>query len=88
MIAEVAYVGNKITHLFWNRQDNANDPLLLAQYGARLERFGAQSLLRQSHGRRAQLPNVSAQAVAPSVPALSGRAAHPPANYGDATISA
>ena len=36
MIAEVAYVGSKITHLFWNRQDNANDPLLLAQYGTRL----------------------------------------------------
>ena len=36
MIAEVAYVGNKITHLFWNRQDNANDPLLLAQWGSKL----------------------------------------------------
>jgi len=36
MIAEVAYVGNKITHLFWNRQDNANDPLLLQQWGTRL----------------------------------------------------
>jgi hypothetical protein len=36
MIAEVAYVGNKITHLFWNRMDNANDPLLLSQWGARL----------------------------------------------------
>jgi hypothetical protein len=36
MIAEVAYVGNKITHLFWNRQDNANDPLLLSQWGTRL----------------------------------------------------
>ncbi|MFN7920859.1 MAG: carboxypeptidase regulatory-like domain-containing protein [Bryobacteraceae bacterium] len=30
MVAEVAYVGNKITHLFWNRQDNQNDPLLAA----------------------------------------------------------
>ncbi len=29
MVAEVAYVGNKITHLFWNRQDNENDPLLV-----------------------------------------------------------
>ena len=36
MIAEVAYVGSKITHLFWNRQDNANDPLLLSQWGSRL----------------------------------------------------
>ena len=36
MIAEVGYVGNKITHLFWNRQDNANDPLLLQQYGTSL----------------------------------------------------
>jgi hypothetical protein len=36
MIAEVAYVGNKITHLFWNRQDNANNPLLLEQWGQRL----------------------------------------------------
>ena len=36
MIAEVAYVGSKITHLFWNRQDNANDPLLLQQWGPRL----------------------------------------------------
>ncbi|MGH9660635.1 MAG: hypothetical protein ACRD96_18945, partial [Bryobacteraceae bacterium] len=36
MIAEVAYVGSKTTHLFWNRQDNANDPLLLSQWGSRL----------------------------------------------------
>ncbi len=36
MVAEVAYVGTKITHLFWNRQDNANDPLLLSQWGPRL----------------------------------------------------
>ncbi|MDX1979338.1 MAG: carboxypeptidase regulatory-like domain-containing protein [Bryobacteraceae bacterium] len=36
MVAEVAYVGSKITHLFWNRQDNANDPLLLEQWGSRL----------------------------------------------------
>ena len=35
-VAEVAYVGSKITHLFWNRQENANDPLLLAQWGSRL----------------------------------------------------
>ena len=33
---EVAYVGSKITHLFWNRQENANDPLLLSQWGTRL----------------------------------------------------
>ncbi|MBK5295496.1 MAG: TonB-dependent receptor [Acidobacteriia bacterium] len=36
LVAEVAYVGSKITHLFWNRQDNANDPLLLEQWGSRL----------------------------------------------------
>ncbi|MEO8127772.1 MAG: carboxypeptidase regulatory-like domain-containing protein [Bryobacteraceae bacterium] len=36
MVAEVAYVGSKISHLFWNRQDNANDPLLLAQWGSKL----------------------------------------------------
>jgi hypothetical protein len=36
MLAEVAYVGTKTTHLFWNRMDNANDPLLLDQWGARL----------------------------------------------------
>ncbi|HUQ91020.1 MAG TPA: carboxypeptidase regulatory-like domain-containing protein [Bryobacteraceae bacterium] len=30
MIAEVAYVGSKITHLFWNRQDNQNNPLLVS----------------------------------------------------------
>ncbi len=35
-VAEVAYVGSKITHLFWNRQDNANDPLLLSQWGSQL----------------------------------------------------
>ena len=36
MLAEVAYVGSKITHLFWNRQENANDPILLQQWGTRL----------------------------------------------------
>jgi outer membrane receptor protein involved in Fe transport len=36
MIAELAYVGTKTTHLFWNRFDNANDPLLLQQWGSRL----------------------------------------------------
>lgn len=33
---EVAYVGTKATHLFWNRFDNANDPLLLSQWGPRI----------------------------------------------------
>jgi hypothetical protein len=36
MLFEVGYVGSKITHLFWNRMENANDPLLLGQWGARL----------------------------------------------------
>jgi hypothetical protein len=36
MLAEVAYVGTKTTHLFWNRMENANDPLLLDQWGAGL----------------------------------------------------
>ena len=35
-MAEVAYVGTKTTHLFWNRMDNANNPLLLEQYGSHL----------------------------------------------------
>ncbi|MCC6368228.1 MAG: TonB-dependent receptor [Bryobacterales bacterium] len=35
-LVEVAYVGTKATHLFWNRMDNANDPLLLSQYGSKL----------------------------------------------------
>ncbi|MGI8990560.1 MAG: carboxypeptidase regulatory-like domain-containing protein [Bryobacteraceae bacterium] len=29
LIAEVGYVGSKMTHLFWNRQNNQNDPALL-----------------------------------------------------------
>lgn len=37
MIGEVAYVGSKITHLFWNRQENANNPLLLSQWGSGLD---------------------------------------------------
>jgi carboxypeptidase family protein len=36
LLAEVAYVGSKATHLFWNRMDNADDPLLLQQYGSHL----------------------------------------------------
>lgn len=36
LVAEVGYVGSKTTHLFWNRMDNANDPLLLEQWGSRL----------------------------------------------------
>jgi hypothetical protein len=35
-LLEVGYVGSKTTHLFWNRFENANDPLLLSQYGPRL----------------------------------------------------
>jgi hypothetical protein len=35
-VAEVGYVGSKTTHLFWNRMENANNPGLLEQYGARL----------------------------------------------------
>lgn len=35
-LVEVAYVGTKTTHLFWNRFDNANDPLLLSQWGSRI----------------------------------------------------
>lgn len=35
-MVEVGYVGTKTTHLFWNRMDNANDPLLLQQWGSRL----------------------------------------------------
>jgi hypothetical protein len=29
LLAEVAYVGSKMTHLFWNRQNNENNPLEL-----------------------------------------------------------
>jgi hypothetical protein len=29
MLAEVGYVGSKMTHLFWNRQNNEDNPLLL-----------------------------------------------------------
>ena len=36
LLAEVAYVGSKATHLFWNRMDNADDPLLLQQYGSHI----------------------------------------------------
>ena len=36
LMAEVAYVGSKATHLFWNRMDNADDPLVLQQYGSHL----------------------------------------------------
>jgi hypothetical protein len=35
-LVEVGYVGSKTTHLFWNRFENANDPLLLSQWGPRL----------------------------------------------------
>jgi hypothetical protein len=35
-MVEVAYVGTKTTHLFWNRFENANDPLLLGTWGSRL----------------------------------------------------
>jgi Carboxypeptidase regulatory-like domain/TonB dependent receptor len=30
LLAEIAYVGSKMTHLFWNRQNDANNPLLLS----------------------------------------------------------
>lgn len=36
-LLEVAYVGTKTTHLFWNRMENANDPLILDQYGSRIQ---------------------------------------------------
>lgn len=36
VLAEVGYSGSKTTQLFWNRFDNANDPLLLQQWGSRL----------------------------------------------------
>jgi hypothetical protein len=36
LLLEVGYAGSKSTRLFWNRFDNANDPLLLQQWGARL----------------------------------------------------
>lgn len=35
-MVEADYVGTKTTHLFWNRMDNANNPLLLQQYGPHL----------------------------------------------------
>jgi hypothetical protein len=37
MMAEVAYVGSKATHLFWNRMDNAVDPLNAGIYGSSLD---------------------------------------------------
>ena len=36
VLVEAGYVGSKTTHLFWNRFDNATDPLLLSQWGPRL----------------------------------------------------
>lgn len=37
LLAEVAYVGSKATHLFWNRMDNAVDPLNLNIYGSKID---------------------------------------------------
>src|SRR5262249_34425386 len=37
LLAEVAYVGSKATHLFWNRMDNAVNHLVLDQYGHRAD---------------------------------------------------
>ncbi len=36
-LAEIAYVGSKATHLFWNRMDNAVDPLNADIYGSKLD---------------------------------------------------
>lgn len=35
-LVEAGYVGSKTTHLFWNRMENANDPILLQQWGRHL----------------------------------------------------
>jgi len=37
LLVEVAYVGSKATHLFWNRMDNAVNPLVLDQYGRNVD---------------------------------------------------
>src|SRR5260370_5253470 len=37
LLAEIAYVGSKATHLFWNRMDNAVNPLVLDQYGSKVD---------------------------------------------------
>ncbi|HZT31622.1 MAG TPA: carboxypeptidase-like regulatory domain-containing protein [Bryobacteraceae bacterium] len=38
LLAEIAYVGSKATHLFWNRMDNAVDPLNLNTYGPNVDK--------------------------------------------------
>src|SRR5262249_44964078 len=55
---EVAYVGTKTTHLFWNRMENANDPLLLQQWGSKLNDVVANPFYGKIQGGSLSFPTV------------------------------
>jgi hypothetical protein len=57
-LAEVAYVGTKTTHLFWNRMENANDPLLLSQWGSKLNDVVPNPFYGKFQGGIAAFPTV------------------------------
>ena len=66
LLVEVGYVGSKVTHLYWNRQHNQNDPAD-TEYGSALTSLVAESLLRYDHhgsGKHAKR-SPSAQALRP-----------------------
>ena len=79
MVAEVAYVGSKITHLFWNRQENANDPLLLSQWGTRLNDVVPNPYFGKVTVGTSQLPDGRAEATTAAIPAIPADPGHPPA---------
>jgi len=72
LLVEGAYVGSKITHTFWNRQRNANDPLLLSQWGSRLLDRVPNPYFGKVPAGVLSFPHRREASTAEALPALSG----------------
>ena len=77
LMAEVAYVGSKATHLFWNRMDNAVDPLN-AELRPEPGQGCGESLLWRDPGRYRRVPHGCPEPASTALPAISADSGRPP----------
>src|SRR5258708_21214623 len=68
LLVEVAYVGSKTTHLFWNRMDNAVNPLVLDQLGSKIDNVVANPFFGKIQGGVRPFPAIRQSHLLPPHP--------------------
>lgn len=83
LLLEVGYVGSHTVHLFWNRQDNASNPLLLQQLGTQIDSVVPNPYFGKIQGGALSFPTIPLKQLLRPFPQYQD-VLHIRAPYGDA----